>query len=109
MAETKKKDATPQYVRVITNGLPDKQAVRHQAGQLVAADQFNDVETLLADGKVERVAAEAVVAPDAIPTPALLKTLTARARAEDAAVAAAQTAAAAGGAAEAPPTPTESA
>lgn len=95
MADTKKKDERPEYVRVLENLLPDKTGRQHQAGQIVAAKEFADVDKLIAAHKVEPVAAETVVAPDVVPTPPLLKELQVRARAEDQALAMAQVPAAA--------------
>jgi hypothetical protein len=95
MAEHKKKDERPEYVQVLENLLPDKTGRLHQAGQIVAAQEFADVDKLIAAHKLAPVAAEHVVAADVDPTPTLLKELQVRARTEDQALAAAQVPAAA--------------
>jgi hypothetical protein len=81
MAETKKTSG-PQWVQVVENLLPDKTGQAHQAGQIVAAAQFNNVADLLAAGKLAPVDADQVVAHDAKPEPGLLRTLQVRARTE---------------------------
>lgn len=86
MADPAAKDApAPKvtWVRVVVNETPDTQGRLTQAGQLLPAARFADVDTKIAAHVLAPVDPATVVPPDAAPTAALLATLRERHAAED--------------------------